>query len=174
MAETQTPPIEARIAALEAKVSWFESVLRHIPGLPDQYRLLEGPPGVFAIVCLGLPPPDLSFFGKAVWSFMRQKPQGEKEIPVDPWKHLVFRRHPWRKQLYVRGRNMTVRQLVGGVRANKLSEEQAAANYDLPVEAIREALAYAEENAALLDLEAAYERFLLDQEGKRRGPETVS
>ncbi len=69
---------------------------------------------------------------------------------------------------------MTVRQLVGGVRANKLSEEQAAANYDLPVEAIREALAYAEENAALLDLEAAYERFLLDQEGKRRGPETVS
>src|SRR5262245_64724872 len=42
------------------------------------------------------------------------------ELAVDPWKHLVGRPHPWRKQLYLRGRNMTARQLVGGMRANSL------------------------------------------------------
>src|SRR5947209_7048401 len=49
------------------------------------------------------------------------------ERTVEPWEHLVRRPHPWRKQLYLRGRNMTARQLVGGIRANELDEEQAAA-----------------------------------------------
>src|SRR5437763_3461997 len=31
------------------------------------------------------------------------------ESPVVPWRHLVARHHPWRKQLYLKGRNMTVR-----------------------------------------------------------------
>lgn len=41
------------------------------------------------------------------------------------------------------------------------------------IEAIREALTYAEENAALLDLEAAYERFRLEEWRKDRGPLSV-
>jgi uncharacterized protein (DUF433 family) len=81
------------------------------------------------------------------------------------WDHLVVRKHPWRKQLYVKGRNMTVRQLLGTVKSNQLSEEDAAKDLDLPVEAIREALRYAEENSDLLDFEAAYERLLLAQKG---------
>lgn len=47
----------------------------------------------------------------------------ERETPAPPWKHLVVRRHPWRKQLYLKGRNMTVRVLVGSVKANGFTEE---------------------------------------------------
>jgi uncharacterized protein (DUF433 family) len=60
---------------------------------------------------------------------------------------------------------MTVRQLLGSVKANKLTPEEAAANHDLPLEAIREALLYAEQNKELLELETAYERYLLAQKG---------
>ena len=100
--------------------------------------------------------------------------EGPRETSVEPWKHLVARRHPWRKQLYIKGRNMTVRQLVGGVKANKFTEEQAAANYHLPVEAIREALAYFEANPEVIALDHATEMYLLSLEGgKGRGPESV-
>ena len=52
---------------------------------------------------------------------------------------------------------MTVRQLVGTVKANELSLEEAASDLDLPVEAIREALEYAEQNEELLRLETEIE-----------------
>ena len=103
-----------------------------------------------------------------------QETQGPRETPAPPWKYLVVRNHPWRKQLYIKGRNMTVRQLVGGVKANKFSDEQTAENYDLPVEAIREALAYFEANPEVIALDHATEMYLLSLEGgKGRGPESV-
>ena len=68
-----------------------------------------------------------------------------REVAVEPWQYLVRRQHPWRKQLYVKGRNMTARQLVGSMNANQL-DEQAAADNRVPVEAVREALAYVERN----------------------------
>ena len=69
-----------------------------------------------------------------------------REAAVEPWQYLVRRQHPWRKQLYVKGRNMTARQLVGSMKANQLDEEAAAADHRVPVEAVREALAYVESN----------------------------
>jgi uncharacterized protein (DUF433 family) len=100
--------------------------------------------------------------------------QGPRETPAPPWKYLVVRKHPWRKQLYIKGRNMTVRHLVGGVKSNKFSDEQAAENYDLPVEAIHEALAYFEANPEVIALDHATEMYLLSlEEGKGRGPESV-
>jgi uncharacterized protein (DUF433 family) len=91
---------------------------------------------------------------------------GPAEPPAPPWTHLVARRHPWRRQLYIQGRNMTARQLVGSMRANQRSPEEAARDLDLPVEAVREALAYAEQNEALLRAEAEIERLLLLQRGQ--------
>jgi hypothetical protein len=88
-----------------------------------------------------------------------------RERPVPGWEHLVTRKHPWRRQLYLKGRNMTVRQLVGTVKANEWDPAEAARNVDLPVEGILEALRYAEENKELLNFEAAYERLILAQEG---------
>jgi uncharacterized protein (DUF433 family) len=99
---------------------------------------------------------------------------GLRETAVEPWKYLVRRRHPWRKQLYVKGCNLTARQLVGGIKANQLDDETAAANYELPIEAIREALAYAEKNKELLETEAEIERLMLKRGGVARGPQPVS
>src|SRR5947209_2096968 len=48
-------------------------------------------------------------------------PRAEPEYPVPGWRHLVYRPHPRRHQLSVRGRNLTVRQLVGSIKANKLN-----------------------------------------------------
>ncbi|HEV8060128.1 MAG TPA: hypothetical protein VGP68_09655 [Gemmataceae bacterium] len=64
-----------------------------------------------------------------------------RESAVETWQYLVRRQHPWRKQLYLKGRNMTARQFVGSMRANQLDEAAAAADFRLPVEAVREALA---------------------------------
>src|SRR5262249_44091151 len=65
-----------------------------------------------------------------------------REVAVEPWQYLVRCQHPWRKQLYIKGRNMTARQLVGSMKANQLDEEAAAADNRVAVEAVREALAY--------------------------------
>jgi uncharacterized protein (DUF433 family) len=96
-----------------------------------------------------------------------------EELPVPPWRHLVARRHPWRRQLYLKGRNMTVRQLVGTIKANRLSPEEGAENLELPVEAITEALEYAARNQDLLAAEVEIERSLLAQRGYKLGPPTL-
>lgn len=96
-----------------------------------------------------------------------------QEYAVPPWQHLVARPHPWRRQLHLKGRNLTVRQLLGTVKANKLSPEQAARDLDLPVEAVEEALRYAADNKQLLDDEAAHERVLLRQKGYGLGARAV-
>lgn len=97
-----------------------------------------------------------------------------REAAVQPWQYLVRRQHPWRQQLYVKGRNLTARQLVGAMKANQLDEESAAADYRLPVEAVREALAYIEKNGELLETEAEIELLMLKRGGNSRGPQAVS
>jgi uncharacterized protein (DUF433 family) len=100
---------------------------------------------------------------------MQVEGSSAREIPVEPWQHLVSRRHAWRKQLYVKGRNLTARQLVGSIKANQLDEEKAAANFNLPSEAIREALRYVDQNKELLEEETQIERQMLNQGGVARG-----
>ena len=56
---------------------------------------------------------------------------------------------------------MTARQLVGSMKANQLDVQAAAADYRLPVDAVREALTYVETNRELLDTEAEIERLML-------------
>jgi len=97
-----------------------------------------------------------------------------REAAVEPWQYLVRRQHPWRKQLYIKGRNMTARQLVGSMKANQLDEEAVAADNRVPVEAVREALAYVESNRELLETEAEIERLMLKRGGVARGPQPVS
>ena len=96
-----------------------------------------------------------------------------RETAVEPWRYLVRRQHPWRTQLYVKGRNLTARQVIGSMRANQLDEAAAAADYRLPVEAVREALAYVENNRELLETEAEIERLMLQRGGVARGPQPV-
>lgn len=92
--------------------------------------------------------------------YWKQKRIEARETAVEPWRFLVRRQHPWRKQLYLKGRNLTARQLVGSIKANQLDDEKAAANHRLPIEALREALAYVEKNRTLLETEAEIERLM--------------
>ena len=87
-----------------------------------------------------------------------EKRQAELESQEPRWKHLVSRPHPWRKQLFLRDRNMTVGQLVYSIRAAKYTPEQASENLELPVGAIYEALAYYAEHRALIEHEVNEER----------------
>jgi uncharacterized protein (DUF433 family) len=96
-----------------------------------------------------------------------------REAAVQPWQYLVRRLHPWRQQLYIKGRNMTARQLIGSMKANQFDEAAAAADYHLPVEAVREALAYVEKNKELLETEAEIERLMLKRGGVSCGPQPV-
>jgi uncharacterized protein (DUF433 family) len=96
------------------------------------------------------------------------------EREASPWRYLMSRSHPWRRQLYIKGRNMTVGQLASTVFANKLTPEQASEDLDLPVEAIREALRYYEENKGLIQMEAAEERRFLAEQGCALEPQHLS
>ena len=70
-----------------------------------------------------------------------------------PYKRLERRPHPWRKQLYIRGRNMTVWQLVSGILTYNQTPEEAAEDFELPLDTIAEALLYCVENWNLIQTE---------------------
>jgi len=89
------------------------------------------------------------------------------------YRYLVAKPDKWRKQLYLKGRNMTVGQLVYSMRANNLSAEEAAADMDLPVEQVREAQVYYEIHRDLIEREAEEEKRSLLAEGVSLEPAPV-
>ena len=95
------------------------------------------------------------------------------ERRVAQWQYLVERSHPWRRQLSIKGRNMTAAQLVGAMKTNGMSSAAAAEDYDLPIEAIEEAVRYCDTEAELLTLEADEERRRLIERGYRLEPPPV-
>ena len=83
---------------------------------------------------------------------------------VNVWAHLVEQAHPWKKQLFVKGRKLPAAAVWTGMIANKLSIDEAADNWELPVEAVHEILEYCETNKVLLEMEAAEELRRLEEE----------
>lgn len=81
------------------------------------------------------------------------------------WQYLVERSHPWRKQLYIKGRKLLASTVWQDIMANGMSVEQAAENWELPIAAIEEAIAYCETHQDLLRLEANEERYRLEAQG---------
>src|SRR5438132_13847092 len=79
-----------------------------------------------------------------------------KESPR--WQYLIARSHRWRRQLSIKGRNITVGQLVSTVRANRYTPEQASEDLELPLAAIYEALAYYAAHRDLIEMESAADR----------------
>lgn len=98
-------------------------------------------------------------------------PSGESERLIIPelenpapsgWKYLVQRPHAWRRSPYIKGRRLPAAVIWHDMIANDQTEEEAAEDWDLPVEAIREAVIWSEQNRAMLAMEAEEERrFLL-------------
>lgn len=91
-----------------------------------------------------------------------------------PWCYLVERPHPWRRQLSLKGRNMTAGQPIATMRANALTAEQAAADFELPLEAVQEAVRYCDEQKDLIALETLEERRWLMEKGYRLEPPPIS
>lgn len=88
------------------------------------------------------------------------------EKPTMPkWLYLVAQAHPWKKQLFVKGRKLPAAAVWTGMIANDLSVQEAAENWDLPVGAVEEILDYCQTNRVLLEMEAQEELRILEEKG---------
>ena len=92
----------------------------------------------------------------------------------DHYQYLVTRAEKGQRQAYLKGRNMTVGQLIYTMRANGLSVEAAADDLDLPVAQVREAQAYYEVHRELVEADAEEEKRLLMAQGVQIEPPPVS
>lgn len=90
------------------------------------------------------------------------------------YQHLVTRSAKGRGQPYLKGRNMTVGQLVYTMRANSLSAEEAAEDLKLPVAQVREAHAYYEVHRDIVEADTDEEKRLLLAQGVQLEPSPVS
>lgn len=90
--------------------------------------------------------------------------------PSEPWQFLVERPHPWRRQLYIKGRKLRASTIWSDMIVNEMTPEEAAEDWDLPVAAIHEAVCYCKTHEALLNLEAEEERRRLNVRGSSIEP----
>ncbi len=79
------------------------------------------------------------------------------------WRWLLERPHPWRRQLWVKGRKLLASDVWLHARTNGMGPREAAENWDLPQEACEEIFAYCETNKALIEAEANEERQRLNR-----------
>ena len=66
------------------------------------------------------------------------------------------------RQLGIKGRNMTVWNLVADIVVSEITPQETADNYDLPLDAVQEALDYYAVNKGWIDAE-------VDETGRRLG-----
>ncbi len=103
----------------------------------------------------------------------------ELSIPaVEPllfeyYDYLTARPETGHKQLYLKGRNMKVSQLIYTIRANQLSDEAAAADLDLPLAQIKEAQLYYRLNQELIEREVEAEKEDLLAKGVELEPRPI-
>jgi uncharacterized protein (DUF433 family) len=86
------------------------------------------------------------------------------------WTWLVRRDHPWRRQLWVKGRNMTAGDLVRTASIEGWAPEEAAHQFDLPLDAVVEALRYTESARDLIAAEEAENRIVAKRYEHQRAP----
>lgn len=92
--------------------------------------------------------------------------QPETSLPRDRnWQYLVQRPHPWRRQLYIKGRKLLAFTVWQDMIVNKMSKEESADNWDLSLAAIQEVIEYCETHKELLKMEANEEYYRLDEKG---------
>lgn len=75
--------------------------------------------------------------------------------PASRYSYLVQRPHLWRKQLFFKGRRLTVGQFLHAMAVNDWTPRQAADEFEVPVEAAYEALDYGSRFRPLITAEDA-------------------
>lgn len=93
---------------------------------------------------------------------------------TESWQYLVSRPHPWRKQLYIKGRKLLASTIWQDQKVNSMTAEQASENWDLPISAIYEAIQYCESHQDLIKLEADEEGYRLETRGASLESQTVA
>lgn len=110
---------------------------------------------------------------------MVRGPQGPPERLVIPelerpmekgWRYLVERDHPWQRQMSIKGRRLLAATVWRDLVTNGQTAEAAALEWDLPVEAVREAVRWSEANLALLEMETQEEARRLASAGVAIAP----
>jgi hypothetical protein len=90
----------------------------------------------------------------------------ELERPADDsWKYLVHRQHSWRRQMHMKGRRMLAADIWRDMVANGQTADEAALEWDIPVDAVAEAVRWCEANQPLLVMEADEEKRQLESRG---------
>ena len=96
------------------------------------------------------------------------------QFTENEWQYLEKRPHPWRKQLYLKGRRLKAFDLWANMIANDMTPEEVAENWDVPLEAVRESIQYCETHRDLLKQEAEIERRHLEERGIPLEPKITS
>jgi uncharacterized protein (DUF433 family) len=91
----------------------------------------------------------------------------------ETYRYLEHRADSWRRQPYLKGRRMTVANVVYGMRAYKLTPEEAAEDFDLPLEQIQEALLYYQRHPEIVQQDQDEERRYLESMGCPIDPPAV-
>ncbi len=103
------------------------------------------------------------FIGKSPTTAIRLAIPELDARALGTWRWLVERPHPWRRQLWVKGRKLLASAVWLDALTNGMGPPEAAQNWDLPQEACEEIFAYCEDNKALIEAEANEERQRLNQ-----------
>lgn len=89
------------------------------------------------------------------------------------WQYLEQRSHPWRQQLYLKGKRLRAFTVWMDMLVNNLTPEEVAKNKELPLAAVLEAIEYCQTHQDLLQKEADEERRRLAAKGISLEPKTV-
>ena len=100
--------------------------------------------------------------------------QSLPDTQAETWQYLVSRPHPWRTQLYVKGRKLLASTVWQDLKVNGMTVADAAENWNLPIAAIHEAVRYCESHQDLIKLEADEERYRLETKGVSLEPKTAA
>jgi uncharacterized protein (DUF433 family) len=75
---------------------------------------------------------------------------GIQEQLATDWQWLIARPHPWRRQLWLKGRRITAGDLARTIEIEGWTPEHARDEFDLPLDAVLEAQRYAASNRDLI------------------------
>lgn len=81
------------------------------------------------------------------------------------WQYLAERPHPWRRQLWIKGRKLLASTVWLDALTNGMGIDETARNWQLPIDAVLEIFAYCESHKALIETESNVERRRLAERG---------
>ena len=84
------------------------------------------------------------------------------------WQYLEKRPHPWRQQLYIKGKRIKASAIYLDMIVNEETLEEAAENWNLPLAAIEEVLKYCQTHEELLKSEANERRRRIEEKAVKR------